>query len=254
MDDAAVSSQLGYNGERREGKTGRYMLGNGYRAFSPVLMRFNSPDSWSPFGDGGVNAYAYCEGDSVNNVDPSGHTIWGELLRVFKATTASKGANRIPQFLVKKSKSSPQTLHTIENKHVYRMQRVVKAYEAKATVASEKAKKAFADKFTGHESYIKFLNDNSIDVVKKFNKAEWKLAGVKKADRYVRRNVGKAGITRPSERKIKAVAFAYDLERAEAAKVKHQQWVSHNIEQFERQPKNVRDPDVKKHFLGDGEA
>ncbi len=38
------------------------MLGNGYRAYSPVLMRFNSPDSWSPFGEGGVNAYAYIEG------------------------------------------------------------------------------------------------------------------------------------------------------------------------------------------------
>ncbi|AUZ59367.1 hypothetical protein PRJ_2764 [Pseudomonas sp. XWY-1] len=30
------------------------MLGDGYRAFSPVLMRFNAPDSLSPFGDGGA--------------------------------------------------------------------------------------------------------------------------------------------------------------------------------------------------------
>ncbi|EGH35731.1 hypothetical protein PSYJA_44541, partial [Pseudomonas syringae pv. japonica str. M301072] len=37
--------------------TGHYLLGNGYRAFNPVLMRFNSPDSLSPFGEGGVNAY-----------------------------------------------------------------------------------------------------------------------------------------------------------------------------------------------------
>ncbi len=36
-------------------------------------MRFHSPDSLSPFGEGGLNAYAYGEGDSVNGVDPTGH-------------------------------------------------------------------------------------------------------------------------------------------------------------------------------------
>jgi len=41
---------LGYNGELSDPLTGHYLLGNGYRAFNPVLMRFNSPDSWSPFG------------------------------------------------------------------------------------------------------------------------------------------------------------------------------------------------------------
>ncbi|PPA01067.1 RHS repeat-associated core domain-containing protein, partial [Pseudomonas sp. MWU12-2312b] len=42
------------------------------RAFNPVLMRFNSPDSLSPFGKGGLISYAYCSGDPVNNIDPSG--------------------------------------------------------------------------------------------------------------------------------------------------------------------------------------
>lgn len=64
---------LGFNGERLDGLTERYLLGHGYRAFSTVLMRFVSPDSWSPFGEGGLNAYAYCLGDPVNARDPSGH-------------------------------------------------------------------------------------------------------------------------------------------------------------------------------------
>jgi RHS repeat-associated protein len=64
---------LGYNGELSDPLTGHYLLGNGYRAFNPVLMRFNSPDSWSPFGKGGLNGYAYCSGDPVNRVDPTGH-------------------------------------------------------------------------------------------------------------------------------------------------------------------------------------
>ena len=68
-----LSSLLGFNGERPETLTGHYVLGNGYRAYNPVLMRFNSPDSLSPFGAGGVNAYAYCLGDPMNWQDPMGH-------------------------------------------------------------------------------------------------------------------------------------------------------------------------------------
>ncbi|RMN27149.1 hypothetical protein ALQ62_01812 [Pseudomonas coronafaciens pv. zizaniae] len=63
----------GFAGQRVDPVTGHYLLGNGYRAFNPVLMRFNSPDSLSPFGEGGLNAYAYCGGDPVNRVDSSGH-------------------------------------------------------------------------------------------------------------------------------------------------------------------------------------
>ena len=71
--ESGLLSLLGFNGERPDPVTGHYLLGNGYRAFNPVLMRFNSPDSWSPFGEGGLNAYGYCVGDPVNQIDPNGH-------------------------------------------------------------------------------------------------------------------------------------------------------------------------------------
>lgn len=64
---------LRFSGQRKESATGHYLLGNGYRAFNPVLMRFHSPDSLSPMGAGGLNSYAYCSGDPVNYTDPSGH-------------------------------------------------------------------------------------------------------------------------------------------------------------------------------------
>jgi len=72
---------LGFNGERPDPVTGHYLLGNGYRAFNPQLMRFNSPDSLSPFGQGGLNAYAYCDWDPMNQSDPSGHYSVSGLLK-----------------------------------------------------------------------------------------------------------------------------------------------------------------------------
>lgn len=63
----------GFNGQLPDAITGGYLLGNGYRLYSPVVMRFYSADSWSPFGKGGLNTYAYVAGNPVNNTDPTGH-------------------------------------------------------------------------------------------------------------------------------------------------------------------------------------
>ncbi|MGR4974938.1 RHS repeat-associated core domain-containing protein [Pseudomonas sp. LARHCG127] len=74
-------SLLGFNGERPDPVTGHYLLGNGYRAFNPVLMRFNSSDKLSPFGKGGINSYAYCSGDPINRSDPNGRMGISSLWR-----------------------------------------------------------------------------------------------------------------------------------------------------------------------------
>jgi RHS repeat-associated protein len=73
LPENGLLSLLGFNGEWPDPLTGHYLLGNGYRAFNPALMRFNSPDSLSPFAEGGFNPYTYCEGDPVNMEDPTGH-------------------------------------------------------------------------------------------------------------------------------------------------------------------------------------
>jgi RHS repeat-associated protein len=70
-----AGTHLGFNGQLKERPTGRYHLGNGHRVYNPVLMRFHSPDRLSPFGKGGVNAYAYCEGDPLNHTDPAGEFL-----------------------------------------------------------------------------------------------------------------------------------------------------------------------------------
>ncbi|ECE0486495.1 RHS repeat-associated core domain-containing protein [Salmonella enterica subsp. enterica] len=72
----------GFNGERQDPSSGVSHLGNGYRTYSPALRRFTCPDSESPFGVGGINAYAYCNADPVNQTDPSGHGPVTWLLRM----------------------------------------------------------------------------------------------------------------------------------------------------------------------------
>ena len=81
--DRQIERPIAFNGEPLDRGTGGYLLGNGYRLYSPALRRFTSPDSMSPFGAGGVNAYAYCAGDPINHVDPSGHFSLSTPLSLF---------------------------------------------------------------------------------------------------------------------------------------------------------------------------
>jgi len=90
----ALLSVIGFNGERPDPVTGHYLLGQGYRAFNPVLMRFNSPDSWSPFGKGGINTYAYCDNDPFNKADPTGHVPF--FIRKFIASVTPAWIRRRP--------------------------------------------------------------------------------------------------------------------------------------------------------------
>ncbi|PBQ20123.1 sugar-binding protein [Pseudomonas congelans] len=71
--DEPLLTTLGFNGEVRDASSGWYLLGRGYRAYNPVLMRFHSPDSLSPFAAGGVNPYTYCLGNPIALRDPTGH-------------------------------------------------------------------------------------------------------------------------------------------------------------------------------------
>ena len=82
---------FGYTGAYCDTVTDGYLLGSGYRMYLPELIRFNSPDSWSPFGRGGIHPYAYCAGDPINHADPSGH--FSVLSIMVEAIVAEEAAN-----------------------------------------------------------------------------------------------------------------------------------------------------------------
>jgi RHS repeat-associated protein len=90
-----------FDGQYQEAFTGFYLLGNGYRTYDPVVMRFHSPDRLSPFGRGGLNAYAFCNADPVNNSDPSGKvsisafTTATRVQKYFSKLSAFKASNEL---------------------------------------------------------------------------------------------------------------------------------------------------------------
>lgn len=68
-----------FNGQRLDAAIRLYFLGNGRRAYDPELMMFLQADPLSPFDEGGINSYAYCAGNPINLMDPSG--LWPSWLK-----------------------------------------------------------------------------------------------------------------------------------------------------------------------------
>lgn len=89
--DPSGPSRVAYAGEIREADTGWSFLGE--RPYSSTLRRFIAPDPVSPFDGGGVNRYAYCSGDPVNRIDPSGHT-WLAWIGASQGLAGNTGATR----------------------------------------------------------------------------------------------------------------------------------------------------------------
>ncbi|NUU33936.1 RHS repeat-associated core domain-containing protein [Pseudomonas sp. C2B4] len=152
---SGLLSLLGFNGERPDSVTGWYLLGTGHhRPFNPVLGCFICPDSWSPFGAGGLNAYTYCKGDPVNQSDPTGHIgnpVKG-LLNFLKLRTSSKtlakrmaGTNRVNawEHLVSPSpsKRSPAMQHKFEPSDIY------------SSVGANNSKESFSSDYASIQSY-----------------------------------------------------------------------------------------------------
>jgi len=116
---------LAFNGQRYDPIAQGYLLGNGYRLFSPRLMRFCSQDSLSPFERGGLNAYAYCKSDPVNNVDPTGHSLIPSFLRKSPQQLVKYRTKKLDKLNSTRDKIK-QSIEKLEDKRAILKQRVSK--------------------------------------------------------------------------------------------------------------------------------
>ncbi|MBA6098725.1 MULTISPECIES: RHS repeat-associated core domain-containing protein [Pseudomonas] len=87
---------IGFNGEWRDPLAQGDMLGAGRRLYAQAIKRFCSSDLQSPFGEGGLNSYAYCAGDPINYIDPTGEM----RLPLWLSNTLSKLGNHITNFAI----------------------------------------------------------------------------------------------------------------------------------------------------------
>lgn len=115
---ASPHAAIAFNGQYRDPITQAYLLGLGYRTYSPALMRFHSPDSLSPFSSGGFNAYAYVENDPVNYKDPTGHVRLFSKIKVFQGNGRAVNGGKI--YLAKhpenkKEQAITAVYHGVEN-------------------------------------------------------------------------------------------------------------------------------------------
>ncbi|NIF16813.1 RHS repeat-associated core domain-containing protein [Pantoea sp. Cy-639] len=103
----ALASLLGFNGEYLDPKSGWYLLGRGHRAYNPALMRFQAPDTLSPFDEGDINRYAYCQGNPITFTDPTGRASRG---------IAEKGERGLAQRGERGVELTPEQLWLIANR------------------------------------------------------------------------------------------------------------------------------------------
>ncbi|MCJ2374999.1 RHS repeat-associated core domain-containing protein [Pseudomonas sp. RGM 3321] len=243
---APALGKLGFNGELAEADTGWQMLGNGYRAYSPVLMRFNSPDSWSPFGEGGVNGYAYVEGDPVNRVDPSGHSPWGALIRLLKAPLSSTAKN-IPKSFLKTRYGEPARLSRVTVKDVVNIDKHVARNAAESNVAFKELNNV-RTKLDG----AVFKGRDTSSPVKKYKTAQANyepFQDLNEASTFAKTNVGQRAITPYAREVFKRSAKEFDINQAVTAQ--NQRIALGNA--LARRD-GIRVPKAERSYLGDGNS
>ena len=255
-----ISTQLHYNGQFSEPQTGWQLLGNGYRAYNPRLMKFLSPDSLSPFGEGGVNRYAYCEGEPVLSADPDGHSVFGNILRMFRPTTIQAENAKVPNIFLQKpgSKTGPASVRPIQHKDVERLKTVVRGRESELNNVDEKwgersRTHGYEQGYDRKHGLGSFRNEAMNDI----GKARYNLENSRELKGWASNNVGKIGITKEASKSLKATADKFAASASEVRKERKQQYFYMQQAQFdkrnERAGKEVKRR-FERSFLGDGKS
>ena len=135
---------LGFNGEQYDTLTHSYALGQGYRNYSPALMRFQGPDDLSPFSEGGLNAYAYCVNDPVNLSDTTGHAPTAAQLQARMKQMGLKAPRGASQIHQRTNVSKRQDLqHTLSTPRDAKPKKTLRFNETTKTIYYERERSVF---------------------------------------------------------------------------------------------------------------
>ncbi|MBK2124434.1 RHS repeat domain-containing protein [Fangia hongkongensis] len=77
--DETANANIGFHGEFTDESSSLQPLGRGTRIYNPKLGAFQRPDTLSPFLEGGINGYAFANGNPVMFADPSGHVAISDM-------------------------------------------------------------------------------------------------------------------------------------------------------------------------------
>ncbi|OBS39847.1 RHS repeat-associated core domain-containing protein [Pseudomonas syringae] len=249
--ESGLTSWLGFNGERRDSVTGHYLLGNGYRAYNPVLMRFNSPDSLSPFDEGGLNAYGYCGGDPVGVVDPSGHMPFSiliqaaDLIEKFGPQAATLIAKRAlqgvsPVARVLGGKHTPASVKSLVSENVSRLPSASTSTSSAKSVSGRKASEGYIrlQKLRKSVSHVGETNVPSNDqaALARYNRLEGRIRAVDDLIDHYRKNTKKV---KHSARTAQESLEGYMKKRPEVVA----QFEAYRDKFNKRMRSRIRDPD-----------
>ncbi|MBA1231636.1 sugar-binding protein [Pseudomonas viridiflava] len=215
--DSPPVSTLAFNGEYVEPDTGWQLLGNGYRAYNPALMRFHSPDSLSPFGEGGLNGYAYCEGDPVNLVDPDGHSPWGALIRLLKAPLSSAANKAIPKAFLKNSTNAPVSLRKMTPKAVRALGKKAKSTKQPLDDARDQLSKLDSKielSRLNHKSPSRQLVSDHSAAEEAFDNYNYLYGEAQRDFTFAQKNIGKRVITQEARSGLRAWEKKFDISEA----------------------------------------
>lgn len=155
-----------FSGIRWEAGTELYLLGNGHRAYCPLVRKFMQPDPLSPFGEGGLNSHAYCLNDPINMQDPS-----GSMPRLLKLIgVVGKSGNRgVRQLLesVNRTLISTMPAPSLVNSMSNRLARELSLYQSSPKVFGKIARSAdpgFMSRLHMKRDY-KFIMDGGGEII-----------------------------------------------------------------------------------------
>ena len=200
------------------------------------------------------NGYAYVEGDPVNSVDPSGHSIAGTIIRRLFArlSTHPKVIKSVPKALLQNTKGGAVRLRKITPNTAKRLEKrsIAKGLDRDAAKRQLEQQTRRLDKAKAVQrntrKVVPSRIENDYEQAKNLYDQYEKLYNEARADFvYANRKIGKRAITKEARANLKLQEKEIDFNQASTAQ---QQRIA--LGNRLAKPIDIRLPEGERHYLG----